>query len=408
MITFLVKDPGGLFCIHAEALADGGKNKVYYWTQYNYKYRDFAIGKDFGHLEKILYFDEYISKADCIVDFDVRGNDQIGEIRDRQPERSTFGSGWGCKLEDDRLMLKEFVKSWGLPMQPYKKITGMTALREYLKANPKKYVKLNIFREDMESFYAPDYDTVELKLDEISGNLGAHKETYDFVLEDPIETDVEIGFDGFFNGVDYSRPFLYGYELHKNLYIGKVSSVMPAPLEETMQAFKPLLQKLDYRGAISTEEKIVSMEKHYLLDFCARLASPFTAGYTEWIRNWPMFVYGVGLKQNVAPDFGTKYVGAFALKSSEALDMGVKINIKDPKKVKMIMPYGNKKGNYAISGEDHVAVVIASGDSVQEVLEQIHENAELVDGHGLDKDPLKGIDEIEGVIEEGEEAGIEF
>lgn len=305
-------------------------------------------------------------------------------------------------------MLKEFVKSWGLPMQPYKKITGMTALREYLKANPKKYVKLNIFREDMESFYAPDYDTVELKLDEISGNLGAHKETYDFVLEDPIETDVEIGFDGFFNGVDYSRPFLYGYELHKNLYIGKVSSVMPAPLEETMQAFKPLLQKLDYRGAISTEEKIVSMEKHYLLDFCARLASPFTAGYTEWIRNWPMFVYGVGLKQNVAPDFGTKYVGAFALKSSEALDMGVKINIKDPKKVKMIMPYGNKKGNYAISGEDHVAVVIASGDSVQEVLEQIHENAELVDGHGLDKDPLKGIDEIEGVIEEGEEAGIEF
>lgn len=97
MITFLVKDPGGLFCIHAEALADGGKNKVYYWTQYNYKYRDFAIGKDFGHLEKILYFDEYISKADCIVDFDVRGNDQIGEIRDRQPERSTFGSGWGLQ-----------------------------------------------------------------------------------------------------------------------------------------------------------------------------------------------------------------------------------------------------------------------------------------------------------------------
>ena len=407
MRTFLVIDPGGLFCVHAEALAAGG-NKVYYWTQYNYKYRDFAIGKDFGKLEKILYFWEYVDRADCVVDFDVRGNDSIGWIRDNLQGKSTFGSGWGCKLEDDRLMLKEFVKSWGLPMQPYKEIKGMTALREYLKANPKKYIKLNIFREDMESFYAPDYDTIELKLDEIAGNLGAHKEVYDFVVEDPVETDVEIGFDGFFNGTDYATPFLIGYELHKNLYIGKVSTEMPAPINETMQAFKPLLMKLDYRGAISTEEKIISLEKHFLLDFCARLASPFTAGYTEWIRNWPDFVYGVGAKQNIVPDFDAKYVGAFALKSSEALDMGVMINIKDPKKVKMIMPYGNKKGNYAIEGEDHVAVVIASGDSVEEVLDLIHENAEEVDGHGLDKDPLKGIDDIVDLIEEGEEVGIDF
>jgi hypothetical protein len=404
----LVNDPGGLFPVHAEALSDGGKNDVKYHTFYNYRYEDYAIGKGYGHLDKILYFFEWLDWADLVVDFDVRGNDLIGWIRDNFPEKSTFGSGWGCKLEDDRLMLKDFIKSFGLPIQPYVHVKGITNLREHLKKNPKKYVKLNIFREDMESFYAEDYDSIEMTLDQIADAFGPHKETYDFIVEDLIETDVEIGFDGFFNGVEFLKPYLIGYEIGKNLYIAKAVDELPPALEETRVAFTPLLQKLDYRGPISWEEKIISQKEHYILDWCSRLLHPGSLLYTEHIKNWADMVYQCGLRKNVRIEYSNNYVGAFCLKSSKAINQYIKVNIEDETKVKPNMVVGNKKGNYATKGEDHVAVVIASGDSVEEVLEQLHENAEGVEGDGIDKDPLKGIDDILDVIEEGEEVGIEF
>ena len=406
-MKFLVLDPSGLFTEHAAGLAKDG-NKVKFWTQFNYAFRDYAIGLDYKNLEKVLYWAEHVKWADCIVGFDVRLQDVIGFLRDQYPDKSVFGSGWAGKMEDDRMMLKKFVKQSGLPTQNYVTVKGMAALREYLKKHPNVYVKTNIFRDDCESFYSKDYETVETELDQIADHLGAHKEQYDFVVEDTIPTDVEIGFDGFFDGNDYQLPFLIGYEYHKNLYIGKVVEELPPCLEETMEKFVPLLRKLKYRGALSTEEKIVSQEEHYLLDFCARLAHPFTAGYTEWIKNWPEFVYNVGLGKETTPEFKSKYVGAFTLKSQKANDLYLKVNIKDKSKVKMVSAMGSKKGEYAVKGEDHVAVVLAEGDSPEAIIKEIKKNSELVDANGLDHDSLNGIDKIFDVIKEGVKVGIEF
>jgi hypothetical protein len=404
---FLVTDPSGIFTEHANGLAKGG-NEVRFYTTFNYKYSDYAKGKDYDQLQKEMYFWEHIKWADSIVNFDVRNQDLIGFLRDLYPDKSVFGSGWGGKLEDDRILLKKIVSDLGLPEHHYEVVRGINNLREYLKKHPKVYVKINVFRDDCESFYSPDYETIESEVDSIADGLGAHKDEYDFVVEDAIETDAEIGFDGFFNGTDYLRPFLYGYEYHKNLYLGKVSEEMPSCLDETMSAFAPLLEKLKYRGALSTEEKIVSQEEHYLLDFCARMASPFTALYTEFITNWPDLVYGVGNGEDVIPEFSHKYVGAFTLKSQKANEMYIKVNIKDPEKVKMFMPMGSKKGNYAVKGEDHVAVVIAGGDSPKEVVELLKKRAKLVDANGLDTESVENIDKIFDVIKAGEEVGLKF
>lgn len=406
-MKFLVTDPSGIFTAHANGLAKGG-NEVKFHTTFNYKYSDFAKGKDYDNLDKTMYFWDHIKWSDAIVNFDVRNQDLIGFLREHFPDKSIFGSGKGGKLEDDRLMLKKFVESMGLPVQKYQVVKGITALREYLKKHKKVYVKINIFRDDCESFYSPDYQTIESEVDAIADGLGAHKEQYDFIVEDAIETDAEIGFDGFFNGENYLMPFLIGYEWHKNLYIGKVVEELPPCLEETMEKFVPLLKKLNYRGALSTEEKIVSQEEHYLLDFCARLASPFTALYTEFISNWPEVVYGVGKGEDVVPEFTYKYVGAFALKSQKANEMYLKVNIKDESKVKMFMPMGSKYGNYAVKGEDHVAVIIAGGNSPKEVVEEIKKRAQLVDANGIDHEALNGVDKIFEVIESGSKVGIEF
>ena len=407
MKKFLVYDPSGIFTTHASGLSKGG-NEVKFYTPFNYLYRDFCIEKDFEDLKKQIYFFNHVKDADCIVNFDIRNQDLIGFLREQFPNKSVFGSGKAGFLEDDRVLLKEVQGALGLDVQPFTVCTGITQLQKYLKTKKDCYVKINIFREEMESFFCADYDSVELKLDQIADHLGPHKEQFVFVVEDKIDCEVECGCDLFFNGKNYLAPYLFGYEFSKNGYIGKVSHELPKALETTMSAFMPVLEKFKYRGAISTEEFIISQDEHYLIDLCARMASPFTAGYPEWIENWPEVVYGVGKGKFVIPEFKHKYIGAFALKSAEALHCYEKINIKDPAKVKMFSPVGNKKGDYAVMGEDHVAVVIAGGDSVDEVINGLYENAESVDSCDMDKKPLKDIEKIKEIIENGEKVGIKF
>ena len=74
----------------------------------------------------------------------------------------------------------------------------------------------------------------------------------------------------------------------------------------------------------------------------------------------------------------------------------------------MFSPVGNEKGDYAVCGEDHVAVVIAGGDTVDEVIKGLYKNADAVDSCDMDKKPLKDIEKIKEIIEKGEEVGISF
>ena len=60
MRKYLVLDTG-LFVEQAAALADGGKNIVWYYTPWQNrlpKYSEYAIGKYFEHIEKVFYYEQ--------------------------------------------------------------------------------------------------------------------------------------------------------------------------------------------------------------------------------------------------------------------------------------------------------------------------------------------------------------
>lgn len=412
-IKYLVFDVG-LYCEQANALAEGGKNYVRYFTPWFDKdphYLDFAPGKGFEYLEKVLYFEDNIDWADAIVFWDVAGNALCHYLRKTLPQKPIWGAGLGERLENDRVMLKEWCKQFGLPVNKYHVCHGVLELKDHIKKNPNKYVKINIFRGDMESFYAKDYESIEMVLDHFESAFGPHKEEYDFIVEDPIETDVEIGVDTFFNGKDYLEPYFIGYEYHKNLYVAHVTDELPVPLEETLSAFAPLFQKMGYRGALSTEEKVVSEKEHYFLDACMRLPNPLSALYPVMIENWSEVVYKVSKGEYVELDIKHKYVGAYALNSINADKQYIEVNI--DKKYRDQIRYqsvcGRKdKCNYSLPGWPIVAILVAGGDSVDEVLGKLKESSKHIDCHGLEKDGLNGIDVIKEVIEKGKKVGIPF
>jgi hypothetical protein len=398
-MKFLVND-AGIFTDIAVSLADGGKNDVVLcspWQTVYPSWKDFAAGvgmkgvrKQNKHGNPLLFW-EQVEWADCIANFDVGNNDQIAFLRKMFPKKSVWGSGRGERIENDRIFLKEMIKTLELDLVPYDVIKGITALKAHIKANPDKYVKINVFRGDMESFRAVSVEDNRADFLKLELALGPNAEETLFIVEDMIDAKVEIGYDGFFAGKDYADKCFCGIEYLKNLYIAKVFDYedLPTPIFDTMEALAPVMEKVDYRGAVSTEERIVSMKEHYLIDICSRLPSPLSALYPEFIKNWPEFVYRTGLGEACPLDIDVKYVGAFALNAmrgkEEYLPIKVKESDRDKIKFQSVTMYNGKY--HGVKGNEIISTVVAGGDSKEEVLDKLKEYSKLVDAPGLDKEP---------------------
>jgi hypothetical protein len=410
-MNILAIDPGGLYTEQANALWNKG-DKIKYWTswQADQKFDWYSIGLGFEHIEKVKYAAEWYAWADCIFAPDVTGQDEIAFLKTIYPKKSIFGSSLAHKLEQERWGLKKVLKSVDIKFAQSERIIGLDGLRDYFIKNKDKFIKISTFRGDTESFYAKDGKSIDLKLDEIAIQRGPFKNRTEFIVEDTISSDVEIGADLIFNGVDYLKPYIYGYECAKGLYIGRVSENLPSLLKDVMDKLKPILQKLDYRSCISTEIKCIDKTTSYFLDITCRLPNPLCALYNEYIKNWREVVYKTGLKQNIRLDIKHKYIGAFFLNSNHGKDHYIKIDVdpKDRDHIKFVVVGENDGSWYSIKGTEKICVVIAGGQTVQEVIDTIKKYTNKVNADGLEKDSVYAMDKVTDIIKHGHSMGIEF
>lgn len=410
-MNILSIDPGGLYAEQANALWEKG-DTVKYWTswQADQKFDWHSIGLGFGNLEKVKYAAEWYSWADSYFFPDVTGQDELSFLKTIYPNKSFFGCGLAHKLEQDRWGLKKVLKDINIKFSQSERIIGIDKLRHYLILNKNKFIKISTFRGDVESFYAKDDKSVDLKLDEIANSWGPYKNKIEFICEDTIDSDVEIGADLIFNGIDYLKPYIYGYEVHKGMYFGRVSDTLPPLLKDGMDKLKPVLKKLDYRSCISTEIKCVSKTESFFLDITCRLPSPLCALYNEYILNWREVVYKTGLKQDVKLNIKHKYVGAMPLNSYNGINHFIKIDVdkKDREHIKFVVVGENDGSYYSIKGTEKICVIIAGGETVQEVIDIIKKYSGKVNADGLDKDAVNGIDKIKDIIKNGQSMGINF
>lgn len=413
-MKILVHDAGGLFPQIAESLWEKEGDVVWYFTSWegtNPHYHNYSVGKNFGHLTKVMEPEYFAKKADAVIFLDCMGGSLCWLLKQMYPDKPIFGAGRGTVLEQDRIIFKQWIDQFKLPKNPYRVIDGVTKLIEYLKREQNKYVKINIFRGDMESFFSSDYDAIECKLNEqIIPALGPHKDQYQFIVEDAIEAKVEIGLDGFFNGIDIVEPYFVGYELDKTLYIAHVADELPTTLEEVMTPFSELMRQMDYRGAFSIEQKVKSIKEHYALDWCARLANPLSALYPVFINNFRELLINVGSKQEVSIDCDHKYLGAYPLISQQAQDNNVEIRI-DPghdQAIRFQMVTSRDKKHYAVKGWTIAAIIVAAGDSVDEVFDNLRKELPHVHADGLETSEIIGEDKMREQIKNGKSVGIKF
>ena len=431
--NFLVLDCG-IFTSLANALSMDGKNKVYYhvtWSGDAFpKLQDFAPGTGFDNLIKIkrLYteidftakdhptVDETGDKIDCVICFDVGRNDEIDDIRRRYPNLSVVGSGVGEILEEDRVGLKKICKRLGLDVNDYVIKKGIDALAEYSKSNKDIYAKIDIFRQSMETIHIEDFETAEKELtfEKLKVEFGpVFSKTVPFLVEKAIPSDVEGGFDGWFcPSSGWMGKCFCGYEISKGPYLTRVRDYndLPTVIKNTMDAFIPVLNALDYRGFVSTEEKIMKDGKHYLLDWCSRLLNPGSALYPYAIQNWDELNYSIGANKMCEANIEYKYYGALPLWSEEGKTNYVHIQV-DPKYRKQVLFMGvcsDGKDFYSIKGKESMVTLVAGSNRWQDVISQLYELLDHVKFEGMEKSYASNLDRFEGLIKEGEKLGLDF
>jgi hypothetical protein len=394
----------GLFFEHARCVAAQG-HTVRYFTPFFGAYPKFeqyapGLGFEDEGIEKVMTFFDNVEWADLICFFDVGTGDIADYLRKQNPDKAIFGSGLkGDRLENNREFTRMIQEKIGLPVQESEVVKGIPALREYLKKHPQKYVKLDIFRGDMDSFEAKSYYQVEGYLDQLEVALGPFNEIYNFLVEDKIDGE-EPGFDLYYSSKQWLKPMLWGIEQSKESYVGVYVNNLPKPLAIVADKLGKVLEKLDYRGAMSIEVRVTKDGTPFLIDICSRYPAPLSALYTLSIENYSEVIYKIAQGKDVAIKTLGKYVAALPMYSNQAETNYVALDFPDKyaKYVKLRTPAKVKSQIYGVKGTKVVYVLVACGDDWKKLVYFLEKLSKKVEAFKLSDESLASLKKIEDKI----------
>jgi hypothetical protein len=390
--------------------------KTYYhspWESSFPKSNDVLVGYGLPGIERVNSFFDVVNDVDLFVFPDIYGGslqvylDSIG--------KRVWGSRYGEGLEIYREEAKEYMSSMEIPIGKYNIVVGLDALREYLQDHENQWVKIEFTRGDMETFDSKNYDLIEPKLDELEHTLGAKKEIMKFIVEDAIPDAVEIGYDGYTIDGQFPTQGMWGIEIKDKGYVGVFSkySDMPKPVTDINAKLAAALKEYRYRNFFSTEMRLTMKDRvPYVIDPCCRAGSPPSELYQKLYTNLPDIIWYGAEGKVIDPIPAGKYGAEIMIHSTWAEKNWQAINfpeeLRDNIKFRNLTIINDKY--YVIPervGLPEIAAVVAIGDDLDEVIEEVKGYAEKVEGYYIDIFP-DALDTAHDEIEKLKKVGIDF
>jgi hypothetical protein len=400
----------GIACAHAQRIAEDVAN-VWYFTPVFHgfpKVEDYANGYGLPGVEKVMRPHKYIEKADLIYFGDIGNGDWADLLRSQG--HTVFGPGeQGEELEFNRYKARQIQDKLGLPIQYTARVKGLSKLADYLGKNKDVYVKPHIFRGTKETTHVSNERIANTLIKKLGARLGPMAEEITFICEDPVKGAIcEPGFDIVFNGKEAIKPYSFGLE-KDGPYLMHYRDDLPSSFQKTLDRITPLFKKINYRGAFSDEELIVSPRKSYPIDFTCRWPFPLSTIFCETWKNYTEVIFKVAAGEDVRIDNIAEYAGCLPLKSEEAEKdwLWVDINKENEHHVRPIFGCQTKDGSHAVKGYAAALNLVAWGDSVKSVADQLKDLAHEVDAHDMQVE-YSCLDDIIEDISKLEEIGVTF
>lgn len=387
-IVAAVIDYGTLGICVAEKLAET-YSKVYYHSNIDEEYRDIRdTSKGIG-LDKVIRCDD-IFEPDIFNEIDLFIFPDIGYSGLQKHLRLLGKAVWGAhgagELELSRTFFLDVLKEAGLPIIKNRKIQGLTMLRSYLKENDDKWIKVNQYRRNMETWHHIDWDHSERMMDALAIGFGGMKDEVEFVVQDNIESDMEIGYDGWCVDGKFPKYSFQGYEKKNELYLGSVlaDKDLPEEIRFVNEKMSPFLKEHGYRCWWATEIR-VAKGVPYFIDPTARMPGQTGEHQLETITNLAEVIWAGANGELIVPEFMWNFAAEATL-HYDGLTTDTAVN-KEWKTLRLpenmmkwlkLYHYSKIDGLYHFTPESHdeVGVVLGVGDSVEESIDHLKENLE--------------------------------
>lgn len=410
----------GTFLSVAECLAETMQT-VYYHSPFSTEYqdaRDCVLG---GGLERVKRLDEFLDPS-VLSSIDLFIFPDIGFAGLQRHLRSLGKAVWGhmgaTDLELYRTKFLATLEDVGLPMVHNERCEGISELAAYLRENENKWVKINRFRNNMETWHHRTWKQSQRTLDSLAVIFGGIKEEVVFIVQDDIESDLEYGYDGWCIDGNFPAQSFQGYEKKNELYLGSLMQYddLPEGMRVVNEALAPKLADYRYRCFLATEIR----EKDgvpYFIDITPRMAGQTME---HLMVNCTNFAEGIWLGANGEmwePDFlykiaaeGTLHYSADT-KDPSIVDEWKTLELPDEvmQWVKLYHYCRTKDGAYQFStrNTDEVGVVLGLGDRIEEATDHLGENLDLLKDLPLSVS-TSGFASLLSSIKEAEEQGIPF
>ena len=323
---------------------------------------------------------------------------------------------WGARnaeeMEIYREVCKKKMEELGLPVQPWKVVKGCDALREHLMEHENQHVKIDRWRGVTETFFSPNYAAVEMKIDAIQNDIGAFKDSLEFIVEDDLPDRVEVGIDTICIDGQYPRSTLFGIECKDCGYIGQMVKWedIPEPLRRWNEAFAPLFAEYGCRGSVSNEVRIGKDLEPFMVDATIRAPSPPSELWQELFTNLAEIMWEGAGGVLVEPIPAAKWGVEIILKSHWALEHWQPV-IYPEEFARQIKLYNcavvDGKRYVVPQGEDmeEVGAVVGWGDTLEAAMEHAKKAGESIQGYGV-KFNIGGAEQVNEEIAKLEEIGV--
>ena len=403
----------GIFVSIAERLArDFGK--VYLWVPVSGNFPLMThgqIGSGLNNVEIVeSVFGPHFDSIDLFVFCDL-GHAPL-QIQLESMGKRVFGQRNGEEIEVYREVAKKVMEDVGLPVNPWKLIKGVTALRSYLKANDNQHIKIDRWRGVTESFFSPKYEVVETKLDAIAHDLGPFQEELEFIVESDLPDCVEIGTDTFCIDGQYPENCLVGLECKDLGYVGQMCKWIELPpiLKEANEKMAPIFAEYGYRCSLSNELRLPDPKTAYCIDWTCRAPSPPNELWQELLENLSEIIWygaeGVVVEPKARAKFGVEVI----LKSDWAKEHNLPVEYpeKYANQIKLYNCVVVDGRRYVLSQDEDMAeigAVVGWGDTLEEAIEHATAAGEAIQAYGV-KFGMGGVEALNSQIEELEKMGI--
>ena len=406
----------GLFPFIAVRLAEDFGTTYYFkeWETGAPTPDDAFVGTGLPNITRVdSFFDVLMKEKPDLIVFPDVGHGDLQEYL-REQGFKVFGTGKSEILEDDRVFLRKVLEKLKLPVSSYKVINGgIEELWKELEKEKNKYVKISLYRGVMETFFYENAKRSKSELDYLAYKLGILDKEMEFLIEDPIDSIVEVGAEWFFTDQGYLPAGMYGYEIKNKGYCGKIVSYgkLPGPLKVITDKFLPVYKKYKVRGALSIEARVTKDQKSYFIDPCMRFGSPPGEVLSEAYENMSEIMTSVADGKSVLPKQRYDYAAQVMLQVREPLKTQLALNI--PEKYVKSLKFRNLcriKGQYYHLPQDEETVIgaaIGFGKNIKEAQDKAMEAASQMEDHAVyfDKDVFLKADEQ---IKKGRRVGVEF